>query len=228
MTDYLMERTTVTSRNEKVRSLELPTLTVCTDPQYKNSVAKEYGLQSSYPYYVLKSLKNSTFNERVSKMSFNLNQDYEIHMIVTNTKRIKLKLGQNKHPSLDRRGFDVKEIQSFIHGTCYVIIPNYQIYYTPFHYNVIIKSTNNLKDKLTKFKIYLSSNDSWHSVVSSEWPQYTPTILKVDLGSDYYFAAKTTEHVFTGMDIIKDSQDCWEQSIRKLKDRVVAFLQPTL
>ena len=229
MTDYLMERTTVSSRNEEVESLELPSLTVCADPAYKKSVANLYGLESSYPYYV-KTLNTSTFSETISNMSFILNQDYEIQMIVTTSKMIKVKLGQNKNPNSKGRGFEVKEVQSFIHGTCYVIIPKYQIDYIPFHYSIVIKRINNNEDNLSNFKIYLSSNDSWHSVVSSEWPQYTPTILKVDLHSDYYFAAKTTEHIFTGSDIVKDSQDCWENSIRKLKGTqcTVGSLAPTL
>ena len=45
MSDFLLRRTTVTSRIEQVNELDPPTLTICIDPPFKISLAKKYNLK---------------------------------------------------------------------------------------------------------------------------------------------------------------------------------------
>ena len=47
MSDFLLRRTTVTSRIEQVSELDPPTLTICMDPPFKVSFAKKFNFSNA-------------------------------------------------------------------------------------------------------------------------------------------------------------------------------------
>ena len=109
---------------------------------------------------------------------------------------LNISLGKN---TLENRDYEVKEIQTALHGTCVVIIPKFNITYVPFGWEVILRPSPDIrpKDMISKYNIYLTSNESWHNLVWAEWPQYSPSVIKVDRNSRYYYPAKVTEYLYT-------------------------------
>ena len=220
MTDFTSGRTAVTSRFEKVKALEPPTLTVCVNPRFKLTVAQDYGMKHSWSQMIPASNTNNetTYGARFSKLSYILNHDYEIKIAITTDETRKnatfftLDLGIN---SIKNRDFEVKEIQTGLHGTCVVIIPKFMITKTPFGWELFFIPSSNLEEKnmISKFIIYLTSNDSWHSLIPAEWPLYNPTVLKVDQRSYYYYPGKVTEYLYAQG--TQNTENCMTESIKK-------------
>ena len=50
LTDFFKGRATITSRIEKPNTLEPPTLTICFDPPFKTSIARQFGLVDHFDY----------------------------------------------------------------------------------------------------------------------------------------------------------------------------------
>ena len=98
------------------------------------------------------------------------------------------------------------------------------VWKVPFAYELNIKINLDVdeNDAVSKFFIFLTSNSSWHSVASSEWPQYNPTVLEFKLSRHrYYYPAKTIEYLYASG--IEDSIACWTESIKKLNQCRVKF-----
>ena len=213
MKDFVSGRTTVTSRYENVSSLEPPTITVCVNPRFKRSVALEYGMDYSWSSSIPASneSKDTTYGERFAKLSYILNQDYRITIALIEDV-IDLELGKNVLD--DNYEFEVKEIQTALHGTCIVIIPKFMITVRLFFWKLILKPSSDLEqaNEISKFIIYLTSYDSWHSIVSAEWPQYNPSVIKVHRNSRYFYPAKVTEYLYAKGN--QNSKECMTESIK--------------
>ena len=78
MSDYLTKRTTVTSRTETFKVLEPPTITICMEPVFKTSIAKQFEIFHSTDVHNI-DIPNFAFSETFSKLSYILNRDYELY-----------------------------------------------------------------------------------------------------------------------------------------------------
>ena len=134
LSDFLKDRTTVTRRIENVDSLEFPTLTFCINPSQKTSVAKEYNFTEHFDV-VKKEVKNRSYAERLDKLSYILNRDYEMNMTLkeslynTEFQMVRVEEGLVQ---VDHSEFDVKSIKSLHLGTCTKIQPLFEVTQTPF------------------------------------------------------------------------------------------------
>ena len=211
MRDFIRGRTTITSRFENVSELEPPTLTVCVNPRFKLSVALDFGMNFSW-YQSIPVSNTSSYGEQFSKLSYILNQDYKIKMAIVKSRYFELVLGNN---ALETWTFEIKEIQTALHGTCVAIVPKFVITETPFYWGLVLIPSPYLDkiNEISKFIIYLTSNDSWHSLVPAEWPQYNPSVIKVDRNSRYYYPPKVTEYVYA--EGVQNSEECMTESIKE-------------
>ena len=91
MTDFVENRTTVAIKTEEAKAIEHPTLTFCMDPGTKTTVAEAYGYESSSDIFFASDIPNTTLLERFNKLSYILNDDFEI--LVGGTK---LTIGTNR------------------------------------------------------------------------------------------------------------------------------------
>ena len=94
MTDYFMDRTTVTSRIEEASDLQFPTITICMHPAQKPSVAKEFDYMWFWAVFRKNINSTQTLPERFEKLSYIANHDYEIKFIYM-TKWLTLQNGLN-------------------------------------------------------------------------------------------------------------------------------------
>ena len=140
MEDFIKGRTTITSRLEKAEYLEPPTLTLCFDPPFKTSVARNFGLVHHYDYRN-KALPNGTdYGQRFHQLSYILNQDYKVRMSnyeLNPENRTDINEGTN---NVDGLTFEVISIQSSTSGTCLNIQPQFEIK-KPLTVDLYIKST---------------------------------------------------------------------------------------
>ena len=141
MEDFVMARTTITSRMETTDFLEPPTLTLCFDPPFKTSVARKFGLVSHYDYRN-QALPNGTdYGQRFHQLSYILNQDYKVrmsnHSEIYQRSIVNINEGSNDVNGLP---FEVMSIQSSPSGTCLNIQPTFVIT-KPLTFELYIKST---------------------------------------------------------------------------------------
>ena len=127
MSDFFKKRTTVTSRLEKVKALEPPTMTFCLEPPLKPSAFSPYKLKTAKEILNYDS-PNETLGQRFDKVSYKMGTDFTIVYNLT-----ALNGRSDEGLLLETNGsFDVLPIQTNYLGTCYKVQP--QIYY---HLNAI-------------------------------------------------------------------------------------------
>ena len=84
MSDFIKGRTTVTSRIEKVESLEPPTVTICLNPPYKPSKLISFGLDEInillLDVYGKELFRNQTAEEILDLFGYKLGRDFRINM----------------------------------------------------------------------------------------------------------------------------------------------------
>ena len=81
MSDFLLRRTTVTSRIEQVSELDPPTLTICMDPPFKISLAKKFNFSNQFNIF-FEDYNFSNYQERFEKLSYVLNQDFLVNITI--------------------------------------------------------------------------------------------------------------------------------------------------
>ena len=208
LNDFFKGRTTVTFRLEEAKTIEPPTITICVDPPLKKSVAAQFDFKDSYDLF-FKDVPKVSFKEKFQNLSYILNQDYTIQMVLVENDiqgKIEVLEGQIK---IDSRDFEVVAIQTYHHGTCYKIQPKFELTKVPFSLRLIFKPIE--LDEANRFVIYLTSNDSWQGIVTSSWPQYNPSQIYVQLNSYVQYSAKLKEYKFNeGVD---NAEQCWRNSI---------------
>ena len=204
MNDFLKGRSTVTFRLEETARIEPPTVTICPKPPLKKAVAIQYDFEDS-DHLFLKDVPNVTFEDRFQNLSYLLNQDYQIVLV---EKQLKIGLLEGQ-VNIESRDFEVIAIQTYHHGTCYKIQPNFELIEVPFALRFEI-STLKL-DGPEKFVIYLTSNDTWQGIVTSTWPQYNPSKIYLKLNAYMQYSVKMKEYRFSeGVD---NAEQCWRNSI---------------
>ena len=208
MSDYVKGRTTITSRTEKVSELEPPTMTLCLDPALKTSVAQEFGFSIDDDLFY-KDVPTLPFPQRFEKLSYILNQDFELAMDLNYHDSTEVIEGI---VTIDDQPFEIDHIQTMGHGTCIKIQPQFVIN-SPLTIGLYVKFLDmNESDKPKQLTIYLTSNNTWQSIVTNEWPQFSPTKISIDINSYHFISAKPKEYLFHQG--IESSEDCWSKSIQ--------------
>ena len=184
MTDYFMDRTTVTSRIEEASDLQFPTITICMHPAQKPSVAKEFDYMWFWAVFRKNINSTLTLPERFEKLSYIANHDYEIKFIYM-TKWLTLQNGLNV---VDGFEFEMEPIFTWREGICSKIIPRFQVTEIPFHFYMNISLSHHLNgsDQPTGFNMYLTSNATWNGIVGGQWPQYHPVKQYVNFKENYH------------------------------------------
>ena len=79
MIDFAKGRSTMTSRYQKVQTVEFPTLTICMKPGYKNSVTKKYEL--GRPNQITRiPIPNGSIPILFDEISYIRGRDYDIFL----------------------------------------------------------------------------------------------------------------------------------------------------
>ena len=217
LSDFLQNRTTFTSRLEEMKSPYAPTTTICIEPIQKISVAKTFGFSDWNDIFV-KDVPNLTYVETFEKLSYHLGKDYEVNMDPVEIIGItgeKITYGTSSE-------FIVSPIFT-LNGLCTKIQPNIELLpYFPFWLRVNFQINPLLDDPdlPKKVNLFLTSNETWQSIVTNDWHRFPSSKIELDLQESwlYGFQIKVTEHLF--QDGIQNIDECWMQSIEKSQCKV--------
>ena len=137
MMSFVKSRTTITSRMlENSPDIEFPTLTFCLLPATKLSVTKNYGFQNDNEKFY-KEIPNSTLHQRLDELTYQLNRDFEIRSMEIGLQNIQEKETKIEFP------FDLRPIRTYSHGTCYQLIPQFNVEDAPLRIKLRITLTAN-------------------------------------------------------------------------------------
>ena len=141
MMSFVKSRTTITSRMlENSPDIEFPTLTFCLLPATKLSVTKNYGFQNDNEKFY-KEIPNSTLHQRLDELTYQLNRDFEIRSFYGEDKmEIGLQNIQEKETKIEFP-FDLRPIRTYSHGTCYQLIPQFNVEDAPLRIKLRITLT---------------------------------------------------------------------------------------
>ena len=181
--DFAKGRSTMTSRYQKVQTVEFPTLTICMKPGYKNSVFKKYELDSPFNI-ILTTIPNGSFPILFNEISYIMGRDYDI---LYSTRGGKLE-------------YTTSPIHTSHHGTCYKLQPLASITKMPEYLfvKIVLKDIKE-EDKPRGVDVYLTSNKTWPNIAKERWPQTNPTKFLIefeDKGLVKGMKLKLTEHIF--------------------------------
>ena len=208
MCDYVKGRTTITSRTESVEFLEPPTFTICLDPPLKSTVATSYNFSNDDDLF-LKDFPDTDFRERFSKVTYILNQDYELEIAIRwpDPKWFKVSKGIVE---VDQFRFEVNEVITWGQGMCLNIQPKFIMNEAPLNIVLRLKPNSGLEemDEINRIEMFLTSNDTWENLIMQVWPQFKPTMLGLSLNTIHTFTANPTEHIFSDHDD-QSFEDCW-------------------
>ena len=162
MNDFFKKRTTVTSRLEKVKALEPPTMTFCLEPPFKSSAFLPYKLTKAADI-LYHDFPNETLGQRFDTVSYKIGFDFNIAYNL-----IALNGGPGSNEGFLQETnhlFDVQPIQTIHLGTCYKVQPIFSITSVPFQLELYfnVNSTLDKNDKPSKLIIYLTSNNTWQA-----------------------------------------------------------------
>ena len=224
MKNYIKGRTTVTSRFEEVEYLEPPTITLCMHPLFKPTKMAASGLTDQGDV-LFTDFTNDTLDDRLEFFGYLLGRDYEIEMALDETGYLwkNLLVGSK---NFDNRSYEIQPIQTLAYGTCYKIQPMFMIF-SDFWQMLRVSLNPNLKkaDNPLKAIIYLTSNNTWQSITTSDWPQFTPLKIELDIGNPYLTQLKPTEYLFSQG--VENSEECWKKHLNmsscKIKCKWASF-----
>ena len=213
MVAYISGRTTITSKVEEASTLEFPTMTLCMQPGTKMSVRQKYNLTSPNSA-LFQDIQNLTILEAMQKQSYLMNQDFQLKI-----NQSKMKIGTNNDTH-------VEPVVTSLFGTCYKISLAFEIMpsMTPFVLDLQVILNSTLSEKPQKMLVYLTSNNTWHGVANTWWPQYKPSVIALDFKSNAGFedlshvSIKPIEHHFREghSDMVKCATNVLEQSCDNL------------
>ena len=175
MSDFIKGRTTVTSRIEKVESLEPPTVTICMNPPYKSSKLKFFGLNNFYQLYKVDFFNNQTVDEAIDFFGYKLGRDFSVNMLLgfwpDRFENWNVSVGME---NIGNFQFETQPIYTNTHGRCYKIQPQFSITSPDIllHFQTSISSVIDDLDVPTSIIYFLTSNDTWQGITTNFWPQY--------------------------------------------------------
>ena len=206
LSDFIKDRSTITSRFEKASVLEPPTVTICMSIPLKPSVSMSYNFTSQYDIFFQEEPKNVTLPQRFENLGYLLNRDYQIRIITKTWKEIYLQEGLN---DFEGYKYEAMKLKTAFNGVCYKVQPLFEMLKVPYKFYFAIKLNDSLlkMDKPEGILVYLTSNDSWQGISTTRWPQYKPSTFRVDLQSKITtINLKTTENIF--LKGVKSTEKC--------------------
>ena len=124
LTKYRNSSTYYEVTNKKGDSIELPTLTLCFEPNFKESSLSNYNL-SLFPK-VLPENSNFTMQEMFEKSTYQIGKDFSISISTFNLGGIQTQiikeLGKAENSGESLFDYEIKAIISQKHGKCYEMI----------------------------------------------------------------------------------------------------------
>lgn len=180
VTDFAKGLSTVTTSFEYPESFEPPTITICFDEAFKTSAATRYGINSTFDLVHPKTM--FPYDEVVYK----LDRDFEI-VLGEFGPGPSLHKGLNEYDN--EMGIFVDFVQTAFYARCTKLTPNFELQSGPtfeyIHVQVILKADLKDEDRPTGLKMYLTSNDSWLSILGDQWNAFQPSVLKMDFKETY-------------------------------------------
>ena len=124
MYKYMTKSTYFEVTNIKQKSIELPTLTLCFEPNYKESGLSNYNM-SLFPI-LLPENSNFTMQEIFEESTYQIGKDFSISITSFNQNRNQIqfidKLGKVEGSGESLFDYDIKAIISQKHGRCFKMI----------------------------------------------------------------------------------------------------------
>ena len=184
LNDFMANRSSIGSRFYETSSLEFPTLTFCFDPAMKPNVSRKFGVMDFASAYFKELNLNLTLPQRIHKMSYILNRDYEIYVGHLHLNKTKIQIGKNSMVTSENNNwiFKAENVVTWIHGTCLKLQLLHDITKIPgyLELKVVVKEPS-----LTRgFDIYLTSKQTWMGVVNDNWPRFRPSKESVNFEDD--------------------------------------------
>ena len=218
--DFLEKRTTVTTKFEEVEALEFPTLTFCIHPGGKTSVAHEFGLTNFAEIFLKETSTNLTLPQRFTKLSYTLNQDFEIAVRTwhSNNTNLNLRPGLTSLPFKKTwLKFDTQPIRTYFMGTCYKVQPLFDVRNTINLYFEITLKVNDSIDRPKGIYLYFTSNETWNGIPVQRWPRYHPTKLHLSFKSDFnkIFWRSVHQKFQSG---VNNTSECLNESLQKYEN----------
>ena len=212
MSDFFKRRTTIADRREKVKALEPPTFTICLYPPFKASKYSAYNLFTPHEIFWF-DFPNETLGQRFDKVSFHLGTDFHISYVIQLNGESENWV-QPYQLLKDDKYFTVLPIKTFWHGTCTKIQPRFTIISERFSLwlNLTLDSGLESIDEPSKFIIYMTSNNTWQSMVNVNFGRSTPSKVELDLRSYNYYMAQTIEYLYD--EGLENSEDCWKTHLK--------------
>ena len=200
MSDFIMKRTTMSTRFETPKQIEFPTITICMQEGMKQSVKEKYGLDQNQhilhnyfgktdnPYYV--GYPNMSLSEIFYELSYILGRDFTMKLSHSLAAQQYLKVGLNSinfmNGTLDM--YIIKSINTYYYGTCYKIQPmQSDVWFKSRAFSITIQLlTKNIstKDIPKGFQLYFTSNDTWHGVITDTWRRFNPSMIDIEFGGN--------------------------------------------
>ena len=181
LTDFIKGRTSIATRFIQTQTIEPPTITFCLSPAQKTSVANSYGFTTFDDWQKIE-VEGTTIEQRVNKLSYILNRDYTLKQ-----SDVLLEEGTNL---VDGYEYEVKPIWAWSEGICCKIQPLFELTEEEIpwkaHFEITFEDSLKEIDKPKRATIFLTSNSSWHGIVSESWPQFRPTEINIDFSDKEY------------------------------------------
>ena len=186
---FVNKQTSFTYRQEKVESIEAPTVTLCFKNAFKPSMVKKYGINDTYEVESYK-INNTVYQELI----YLLQRDFSIKVFLVdtygtedflNTQKFELVEGLNE---FDEKGFDVTFVHSYYFGLCTKIKPLFELTTFPLEIHLILDFPFLAQQDLPlAMLVYLTSQDAWYGVsFTPAWSHFEPTMLEIDLIPNAY------------------------------------------
>ena len=165
--DYFKKREAFSTRGEKVDLLSIPGILFCLNPGYKPSIAEKYGYTLDDPSFLWKDeaekyLKfNLTIWQAYNELTYQANKDYELTFEYTST------FGEEMFTT-ELKPTSQKDISIYQHGMCSLI--SFSTIVKP---NIAWKMNVKFaphKDMPKGFKVFVTSQNTLHGLLISEWP----------------------------------------------------------
>ena len=230
LTDFFEKRTTITSKTEKAKTLEPPTVTVCPNPGCKTSVAREWNIGNPCNMLTLvdnvpSNVTNDTLFDFIDSFHYHINKDYYVALEGFNIggEYLNPQRTWQTNGKAKKNHFKITPIKTISFGTCVNIQPTFQITSIPFKQTLGFMINPNLLDidKIEGFTLYLTSNEAWHSIVWRTWVKPLPQTVEIDIQNvsrSYLVDLIFTEHLSKSGS--SDTNECIKNAIMKSKCNV--------
>ena len=213
LTDFIKARTSITSRYVQVQTIEPPTISFCMSPAQKTSVANSFGFQTFNDWQNIE-IEGITIEQRINKLSYILNRDFKLKQ-----SNVLLEEGTNLVDGLE---YEVKPFLAWSEGICYKIQPLFELAEEQIpwiaHFDIIFEDSLEEIDKPKRATIFLTSNSTWHGIVSETWPQFRPTEINLDLTDkeylEYVLLTRNTQMLFH-KGVANRTEDCFWAEVLK-------------